>query len=529
MSTTALDRNYRLVALDALVESETNPRRHFEGLEELTASIKEHGVLTPLLVRSTGKIDLYEIIAGARRYRAASAANAEQVPVVVREMSDEQAIELQIVENLQRRDVHPLDEALGYQRLIDLGQTVEQIADKVSKSASYVYQRLKLAALVPEGQDMFFKEALTAGHAVQIARLNPKNQKDVLQWMGPHSPSVRDLAELIAQKFHLQLKTADFPTDDPELVPVAGSCKECPKRSGANPLLFPDVKAKDTCSDPICFHAKEVAFVKLQIEKTPEAIPLVVRPSYAERVNGEVAWTRTNGRKCESTGVGIVTSITDPWQAEREKLKLGQELQVCIDPKCKIHHPAAAQRSDYNPRSGASRKAEKSAKLEVKRQQAILQATLLRPAIFPMPAEFKQQLEWALENLSADAARLLCGAMGWEVKPDRYKQRNWHGAVTAKLRDTKEASATLYILAVVQEMWRYGGSGTEPKDSKHLEAAATRRGVNVKAISKQVKESAEKKPSVKRSGKVGTTGEKKPKPAAKKQAKAKKAPKKKAA
>lgn len=522
MSIEVVPTEFCMMDLRELYESDTNPRRHFEGLEELTASVKEHGVLTPLLVRrsqANGRAELYEIIAGARRYRAAKIAECKHVPVRIKDMSDEQAIELQIVENLQRRDVHPLDEALGYQRLIDLGQSVEQIADKVSKSASYVYQRLKLAALVPEGQDLFFKEALTAGHAVQIARLNPKNQKDVLKWMGPHAVSVRDLAEHIAENFHLQLKTAAFPTDDPELVPVAGSCKECPKRSGANPLLFPDVKAKDTCSDPICFHAKEVAFVKLQIEKNPEAIPLVVRPSYAERVKGEVAWTRTNGRKCESTGVGIVTLITDRWQAEREKLKLGQELQVCIDPKCKIHHPPSERQTAQTTYSKQRQKESKAQKLEQKRRGAIFQAMMLRtgmPTGVPNAAEVKQMLEWAIIGLSHETAKAICDGMGWEVKPDKYKQKNYIGTVERKVIGIVRPEMVLMLQIAENDLGSQAGSKTAL-----LEAAAERRGVNVKAISKQVKESAEKKPKDKPA--------EKPKPAAKKQAKAKKAPKKKAA
>lgn len=509
MSSEVVPTEFCMLDLRELYESDTNPRRRFEGLDELTASVKEHGVLTPLLVRHrphSMKIPgvpsaLYQIIAGARRYRAARAAECSLVPVRIKEMTDQQAIELQIVENLQRRDVHPLDEAIGFQRLIELGQTVEQIAQRLSKSPSHVYQRMKLAQLTAEGQDLFFADKLTAGHAVQIARLNPKHQKEILLWMSRTDVSVRELADHIAENFHLQLKTAAFPTDDPELVPVAGSCKDCPKRSGANPLLFPDVKAKDTCSDPLCFHAKEVAFVKLQLERTPDAIPLVLRPSYQQRPKGEAVWTKTGGRKCESTGVGIVVKLEDRFEAEREKLKLGQEVQVCIDPKCKVHHPPNRdiQRSEanYEARTGRTRKAEKAAKLETKRQQAVFQALMLREPIEPNRQELQWMLAQVLDRMTHDSARLVCQAMGWEVKPDKYKQRNFQGAVEGKLKLHKDPLAILYALEIAEGMWANGTSYNDARNARTLEAAASRRGVNVAAIGKQIKEAAGKKPKAK--------------------------------
>src|SRR5690348_5608855 len=105
---------FRVVSLNLIQESKTNPRRHFAGIDELTASVKQHGVLTPLLVRQTEPFDpnapgTYEIVAGARRYRAATKAKLESVPVRILQLTDEQALEFQVIENLQREDVHPLD------------------------------------------------------------------------------------------------------------------------------------------------------------------------------------------------------------------------------------------------------------------------------------------------------------------------------------------------------------------------------------------------------------------------------------
>jgi ParB family chromosome partitioning protein len=140
--TTAVQSEYRNLPLDSLIESGMNPRRSFDeaALNELADSIRSQGVLSPLLVRPKGP-QSFEIVAGARRYRAAQLAGQESVPVRIVELSDAQAIETSIVENLQRRDVHPLEEAQGFAALLHLEEpkySIEQIAAKCAKSPSFV-------------------------------------------------------------------------------------------------------------------------------------------------------------------------------------------------------------------------------------------------------------------------------------------------------------------------------------------------------------------------------------------------------
>jgi ParB family chromosome partitioning protein len=140
--TTAVQSEYRNLPLDSLVESGMNPRRSFDegALNELAESIRTQGLLSPLLVRPKGA-QSYEIVAGARRYRAAQLAGQESVPVRIVELTDAQAIETSIVENLQRRDVHPLEEAQGFAALLRLEEpkySIEQIAAKCAKSPSFV-------------------------------------------------------------------------------------------------------------------------------------------------------------------------------------------------------------------------------------------------------------------------------------------------------------------------------------------------------------------------------------------------------
>ncbi|MFZ0803317.1 MAG: ParB/RepB/Spo0J family partition protein [Terriglobales bacterium] len=137
------NHEYRSVPITALAESATNPRKRFDAksLEELAASFKTQGILAPLLVRELEE-SKYEVVAGARRLRAAKLAELEKLPVRVVKLTDAEAIEAQCVENLQREDIHPVEEALGFKSLLELGEpayTIAIIASRAGKSEAYVY------------------------------------------------------------------------------------------------------------------------------------------------------------------------------------------------------------------------------------------------------------------------------------------------------------------------------------------------------------------------------------------------------
>jgi ParB/RepB/Spo0J family partition protein len=172
----------RYVPLKALVEHPLNPRKHFNEafLAELAQSLRTKGVLTPLLVRpwdvGVRRLDTFQVLAGHQRLRAAHLAELREVPVIVRELDDDAALELMIIDNLQRADVHPLDEASGYASLMKSGYDVAHIAGRVGRSIKYVYDRVKLLELTPELQEHFLADRITAGHAILLARLDPKDQ-----------------------------------------------------------------------------------------------------------------------------------------------------------------------------------------------------------------------------------------------------------------------------------------------------------------------------------------------------------------
>jgi ParB family chromosome partitioning protein len=153
------------IPLSRIQESKTNPRRQFDEtrLAELADSIRLHGVLQPVLVRPLpgGDAALYELVAGSRRYRASRLARMETIPASIRELTDTQCLELQLIENLQRADVHELDEARGYAALMQMQPetyTVETLAEKIGRSEKYVYARLRLTHLVEEVQQAFYSE-----------------------------------------------------------------------------------------------------------------------------------------------------------------------------------------------------------------------------------------------------------------------------------------------------------------------------------------------------------------------------------
>jgi len=184
--------DFREIPIYALQESPTNPRRSFDEakLHELAQSIRSQGILVPLIVRDLDlDLDRFEVVAGARRFRAARLAERASVPVRVVQLTDTEVFEYQLIENAIREDVHPYEEAMAYKTLLETSEPrydVAAIAAKTGRSITHVYQRLRLAELIPDAAEVFQINQITAGHAVLIARLPQEQQKDAL------APTVRE-------------------------------------------------------------------------------------------------------------------------------------------------------------------------------------------------------------------------------------------------------------------------------------------------------------------------------------------------
>ena len=192
---------YRLLPIYKVEPNPDQPRQDFdeEELQALADSIAVHGVIQPLTVRETAG-GYYQIIAGERRWRAARLANLSDIPVVVIEADDRKAMELALIENLQRQDLNPVEEALGYQSLMaDYGLTQEEAASRVGKSRSAVANALRLLNLAPEVLDLLRGGKLTAGHARAVLSLkSEKKQLDAARKIAALGLSVRQ-AELMCK------------------------------------------------------------------------------------------------------------------------------------------------------------------------------------------------------------------------------------------------------------------------------------------------------------------------------------------
>jgi ParB/RepB/Spo0J family partition protein len=170
----------RIVPVDRIDSNPQQPRLAFnqETLDELAASIREHGVLQPILVRPTG-VNRYQLVAGERRWRASKQAGLETIPALIEEIDDDTALEISIIENLQREDISPLDEAAMYDRMVrEHGYSIRKLADKLGKDKGYLENRLRLADAPPEIRELVSLRKDTLSHAYELMKVDdPKKRR----------------------------------------------------------------------------------------------------------------------------------------------------------------------------------------------------------------------------------------------------------------------------------------------------------------------------------------------------------------
>ena len=191
------------------------PRKHFdeESLQELADSITEHGIIQPLTVRKLSS-GYYQIIAGERRWRAARLAGLQEVPVIVMEADDRKAAELSMIENLQREDLNPMEEAAGFQSLIETyHMTQEEAAQRVGKSRSAVTNALRLLGLSPSVRKLVEENKLTAGHARALVPLSPSLQESAANAIIAGGLSVRQ-TEALVKRLSAEKKESKKPRND---------------------------------------------------------------------------------------------------------------------------------------------------------------------------------------------------------------------------------------------------------------------------------------------------------------------------
>ena len=202
-------QGYVILGIDEIRPNTYQPRKDFdeEAINELASSIQEKGIIQPIVVRKN--MNAYEIIAGERRWRAAQRVGLTKIPVIIKDVSDREVLELALVENLQREDLNPIEEATAYGQLIeDFGLTHEEISKKIGKERSAITNQLRLLKLPEEVREALIKGEITAGHARALLGLeSPNKMKEVLEAIRKEKLSVRKTEKLV-QKLLADKQTA---------------------------------------------------------------------------------------------------------------------------------------------------------------------------------------------------------------------------------------------------------------------------------------------------------------------------------
>jgi ParB family chromosome partitioning protein len=257
------------------------PRKHFDqtAIDELAENIAQHDVLQPILLRPSGKG--YMIVFGERRYRACLKAGKETIPATIKQMSDTDALEIQLMENLQRENPHPMEEAVAFKAYLELKQyTMEEIAAKLGKKVYYIRQRIKLNELIDKWQKLFFQNSLMITDALKIAQLPADAQQELYDdevnevlMQRPHYKVHFNGYEF--DKYRGDLENAKFDTTDKKLHEKVGSCTACKFNTAYATLFVDDTKAR--CTNIGCFKTKQkLAFdKKLQDAKQDPTIVLL--------------------------------------------------------------------------------------------------------------------------------------------------------------------------------------------------------------------------------------------------------------
>lgn len=263
-----------------------NPRKQFDdaSISELAESIKQVGILSPLICRSIVKSKgQVELVCGERRFKAAQLAGLDEVPVILRELTDDEALDLMITENLQRKDVSPMEEAQAFLNLLEKrSYDILMLVSRFGKSETFIRMRLKLNDLIEPLRELLDKEIIGIGHAMEICKLDGKIQQELYEdkyedregWW--EAPTLKKLKSYILSNFMLNLSGATFSLDDNTLDEKAGTCISCIKNTACNMLLFPDSPAEGVCTDRSCFKNKSAIQFDRELKRIQEQDPDII-------------------------------------------------------------------------------------------------------------------------------------------------------------------------------------------------------------------------------------------------------------
>ncbi len=364
--------------------------------------------------------------------------------------------------------------------------------------------RLKLTELIPTVQKAFYEGKLTVGHALEIARLQVPDQERafaecfpdhrgasaVLKDRGAQATiTIRDLRQWIQREIHLDLSTAPFDANDANLLPSAGACSACPKRTGNNPILFPDIKKRDTCTDPACFRQKRDALVHLRVKELEGDGQKPVQISESHLYYGfkpqpgvlyRDDYREAKKDECPATVAAVMA----------EGKTVGTTLYVCTDKQCKVHHP----RVTISPEDREQRRKQ----AEAVRIQQDYRKRLLTEIHKRVPAEFtRHELDFValrnFEQLGHDSQHRIVKFFAWEeTKPKANGgYADYPKLASGKLEKmtTAEIGKFLMVCALASDLYcpTYVGGGMLTKDS-NLAREAVHYKLNAERILRELKE-----------------------------------------
>lgn len=394
----------KIIKIADAKRSETNPRPEadFKGpaFDELVESIKEKGVLVPVLARALSgknKIGKWEVIAGNRRLAAAKVAGIETIPAQIVEMTDQEAREAQIVENLQRRDIHPLEEGGSYRKLIEESKPryeIKDVAAKVGKSETYVRQRLFITNLDEKAADAYRKGILSDGQAVLVARLEPADQ-DGLMKQAKQSPYILDsigrLKEWIQQNIYSPIEFQPWVGNE-ELEKIVGPCKECaPNRMS----LFGPVQ-EGKCTSIVCWGRKMKAYIDREA-KEKKLVKVSgeygAKPEGAKYGKSDYTVVAKHGKdRCESVHGAIIIDGSE----------IGKVIDICTDKECKMHGRSESYR--LSPAEEKKRREQRKKEIADSKRKKEAREKRLKDALAKISWPLKEKHLEALLALSMEAA-----------------------------------------------------------------------------------------------------------------------------